>query len=179
MTEKLAKEFEKIRASLIKSKKIILADIDKIDEKYRKLAQEEKKSLTENLSVLNGQLKYYDSMFVSNEGEMKEVEEEPEEAEEEEKEEEEETVKDTLFPDNNEEEEEKPAEVDEETEGPDIVSAPDEPLFTAEHNDSPVAEPDEESEEKEEEEEEWHEVSNEDDPNPEAEGWPSMPEEWK
>ena len=47
VTDKLAKEFEKIRASLAKSKKLILADIDKIDEKYRRLAQEEKKSLTE------------------------------------------------------------------------------------------------------------------------------------
>ena len=63
MVDKLVKEFEKIRVSLNKSKKLILADIDKIDEKYRKLAQEEKKSLTESLSILNDQLKYYDKML--------------------------------------------------------------------------------------------------------------------
>ena len=51
MIEKLVKEFEKIYASLGKSKKLILADIDKIDEKYHKLAQEEKKNLTESLAA--------------------------------------------------------------------------------------------------------------------------------
>ena len=65
IADKLAKEFEKIRASLTKSKKLILADIDKIDEKYRRLAQEEKKSLTESLGILNEQLKYYDNMLGS------------------------------------------------------------------------------------------------------------------
>ena len=72
MIEKLVKEFEKIYASLGKSKKLILADIDKIDEKYRKLAQEEKKSLTDNLTVLNEQMKYYATMLGGKAGEVKE-----------------------------------------------------------------------------------------------------------
>lgn len=99
MTEKLAKEFEKIRASLSKSKKLILADIDKIDEKYRRLAQEEKKSLTENLGILNEQLKYYDNML---EGVPENVEDT---SVEEQKPEEEPTIQDTIFPENNEPEE--------------------------------------------------------------------------
>lgn len=99
MTEKLAKEFEKIRASLSKSKKLILADIDKIDEKYRRLAQEEKKSLTESLGILNEQLKYYDNMLggVTENAEDTSVEEQ--------KPEEEPTIQDTIFPENNEPEE--------------------------------------------------------------------------
>lgn len=110
MIEKLAKEFEKIRASLAKSKKLIVADIDKIDEKYRRLAQEEKKSLTESLAVLNEQLKYYDKMLGDEQ-----VQEEPEAEEHEDfvqrepatdlpepKEEAEKPIEDTIFPENNE-----------------------------------------------------------------------------
>ena len=99
VTDKLAKEFEKIRASLSKSKKLILADIDKIDEKYRRLAQEEKKSLTESLGILNEQLKYYDNMLggVAENTEETSVEEQ--------KPEEEPKIQDTIFPENNEPEE--------------------------------------------------------------------------
>jgi len=112
MTEKLAKEFEKIRASLFKSKKLILADIDKIDEKYRRLAQEEKKNLTENLGILNEQLKYYDNMLggVSENTEDISVEEQ--------KPEEEPKIQDTIFPENNE------PETKEETAEPAIEDAP-------------------------------------------------------
>lgn len=99
MTDKLVKEFEKIRASLGKSKKLILADIDKIDEKYRKLAQEEKKSLTESLGILNEQLKYYDTLLgdkadANGEDAVEAVEDAVEEPE----------ITDTIFPENNEEE---------------------------------------------------------------------------
>lgn len=102
IAEKLAKEFEKIRTSLAKSKKLILADIDKIDEKYRRLAQEEKKSLTESLGILNDQLKYYDNMLggVSETAEEASVDEQ--------KTEEEPKIQDTIFPENNEEEQEAP-----------------------------------------------------------------------
>lgn len=106
MIEKLEKEFVKIRSSLAKSKKLIMSDIDKIDEKYRKLAQEEKKSLTENLAILNEQLKYYDKMLgtapaeeateeieeAGTDNEVQQVEEEP-------------VIQDTIFPENNEPEE--------------------------------------------------------------------------
>lgn len=114
MTEKLAKEFEKIRASLSKSKKLILADIDKIDEKYRRLAQEEKKNLTENLGILNEQLKYYDNMLggVSENTEDTSVEEQ--------KPEEEPTIQDTIFPENNEPEEPEKQEEMKETKAVDL-----------------------------------------------------------
>ncbi len=117
MIEKLVKEFEKIRTSLAKSKKLIIADIDKIDEKYRKLAQEEKKSLTESLAVLNEQLKYYDKML-SDEPIVEDiVDESPEEAL---KAEEEPVIQDTIFPENNE---------------PEVESTP-----TAEKDEKPVFE---------------------------------------
>lgn len=99
VTDKLAKEFEKIRASLAKSKKLILADIDKIDEKYRRLAQEEKKSLTESLGILNEQLKYYDNMLGGVAENTEEVSVEEQKPEEEPK------IQDTIFPENNEPEE--------------------------------------------------------------------------
>jgi hypothetical protein len=109
MIEKLTKEFEKIRVSLTKSKKLIVADIDKIDEKYRRLAQEEKRSLTESLAVLNEQLKYYDKML-GNEPVQEELDtEEREDFVEiepavlpEPKEEKEAPIEDTIFPENNE-----------------------------------------------------------------------------
>ena len=119
MIEKLVKEFEKIRTSLAKSKKLIIADIDKIDEKYRKLAQEEKKNLTENLAVLNEQLKYYDKML-DGEPIVEEADEKSEYVEPDPVEEAPEmTIQDTIFPENNEpevkeetKEEEKPADPD-------------------------------------------------------------------
>lgn len=122
IAEKLAKEFEKIRTSLAKSKKLILADIDKIDEKYRRLAQEEKKSLTESLGILNDQLKYYDNMLG---GVAEAVEEAPAD---EQKTEEEPKIQDTIFPENNESEEtEKQEEVKEAEVNTDAVVTEDVP----------------------------------------------------
>ena len=110
MIDKIVKEYERIYSSISKSKKLIVADIDRIDEEYRKLAQEEKKSLTENLAILNEQLKYYESMLGKNAVAEDTTVEEPNE-------EEEEKIQDTIFPENNEPEEkpeekveEKPAE---------------------------------------------------------------------
>lgn len=110
MIEKLVKEFEKIRASLTKSKKLIVADIDKIDEKYRRLAQEEKKSLTESLAVLNEQLKYYDKMLANEPVQVESGEDEREDFVElepgavlpEPKDDKEPAIEDTIFPENNE-----------------------------------------------------------------------------
>ena len=105
MIEKLVKEFEKIYASLGKSKKLILADIDKIDEKYRKIAQEEKKNLTESLAVLNEQMKYYSTML-GNKAEETQGDEKSEYVEPDPIEEIPELkIQDTIFPENNVEEE--------------------------------------------------------------------------
>lgn len=110
IAEKLAKEFEKIRTSLAKSKKLILADIDKIDEKYRRLAQEEKKSLTESLGILNDQLKYYDNMLGGVAETVEEITADEQKTEEEPK------IQDTIFPENNEEEQEAPESQEEQKE---------------------------------------------------------------
>ena len=118
IAEKLAKEFEKIRTSLAKSKKLILADIDKIDEKYRRLAQEEKKSLTESLGILNDQLKYYDNML----GDVSETVEEAPVGEQ--NTEEEPKIQDTIFPENNEKEQEASEEQEEQKEA-DAEKVPD------------------------------------------------------
>lgn len=105
MTEKLTREFAKIQSSLNKSKKLILADIEKIDEKYRKLAQEEKKNLNDSLSVLNEQLKYYKKMLgdeaeiISDDVAEEDVDTPKEEFAEQELEED--VIEDTIFPDNN------------------------------------------------------------------------------
>ena len=119
MVEKLVKEFAKIRTSLAKSKKLILSDIDKIDEKYRKLAQEEKKNLTDSLAVLNEQLKYYDKIL-AGESLAEETTEEPVETDatdESPKTEEEPVIEDTIFPENNEPESK---EEEKEVEKPDV-----------------------------------------------------------
>lgn len=114
MIEKLVKEFEKIRVSLAKSKKLILADIDKIDEKYRRLAQEEKKSLTESLGILNEQLKYYDNMLSGAPVNAEDTSAEEQKSEEEPK------IQDTIFPENNEPEETEKQEEAKETKAVDL-----------------------------------------------------------
>ena len=116
MIDKIVKEYERIYSSISKSKKLIVADIDRIDEKYRKLAQEEKKSLTENLAILNEQLKYYESMLGKNAVVEDTTVEEP-------KEEEEEKIQDTIFPENNEESEEEKKEAEDEKISEDLNNA--------------------------------------------------------
>lgn len=115
MVEKLVKEFAKIRTSLAKSKKLILSDIDKIDEKYRKLAQEEKKNLTDSLAVLNEQLKYYDKILAGES--LAEETAEADATDESPKTEEEPVIEDTIFPENNEPESK---EEEKEVEKPDV-----------------------------------------------------------
>ena len=83
------------------------AELDAIDEKYRKIIEDEKKSLKEQLSEIKAQQKVWEKMLnnlIPNEAEAAPVEK---------KEDEPEVVVDTLFPENNEElpaEEEIPAE---------------------------------------------------------------------
>ena len=92
-------------------------DLEVIDEKYRKLIAEEKKTLKSNLAEYKVQMKQYEKMISSFDATaVKEVlgdfestaTEEPESvAESTATEEDEGTVFDSMFPDNNEEEEEK------------------------------------------------------------------------
>lgn len=165
MIEKLAKEFEKIRASLTKSKKLILSDIEKIDEKYRRLAQEEKKNLTESLGILNEQLKYYDKML-GNKAEVEETADSPDTQEEPE----EPAIEDTIFPENNEQEEE--------TVNSDEVIPEEEPESIVEEEES-EAEP----EKKDDLNDIWPEENTEEKPeeekkDSEEDEWPDFPQEW-
>ena len=96
--KKFLREITNILTSSEKAKKVALQEIEKIDEKYRKLAEEEKKSLSETVKNLDDIVSYY-SAFTKKDNE-------------------EEKVVDNLFEENNEEEapEEEAEVVDEETE---------------------------------------------------------------
>ena len=181
MVEKLAKEFEKIRTSLNKSKKFILADIDKIEEKYRKLADAEKKSLMDSLSVLNDQLKYYDAMLGNQDNAV--VDESDSEAEEftdnDNLPSADEAVVDTVYPENNAQEEaddvfEQVDEVSAEEGFKEITEATWEEAF-GENMDS---EDSSESEAEPKTDDAVEEAAAESDTSDISEEWP-MPEEWK
>ena len=176
MTEKLIKEFEKIRASLTKSKKLILADIDKIDEKYRRLAQEEKKHLTDNLSVLNEQLKFYDSMC-SSPSEYLPSEAADDAPVEEPKEEVEEKIQDTIFPENNVPDEEDKKEVEDEKNAEDLNDAIQQEKEEALEQEMIVAEADAQQDGANEETFEQSDTQQDGDPNqwPEYEGKEEVP----
>lgn len=189
MIEKLVKEFEKIYASLGKSKKLILADIDKIDEKYRKLAQEEKKSLTDNLAVLNEQMKYYSTML-GNEAEEAQGDEKSEYVEPDPVEEIPELkIQDTIFPENN-VEEEKTEELAFETTYPEKEDEHKEETKTVEESDAADVVPADSSATADDVAVEWpdnavveeKEVKKEEEPvavfETNDDGWP-IPDDWK
>jgi len=93
--KKLLKNFKNILSSSIAAKEIVQTEIDKVDEKYRKLAEAEKSDLTEQLKTLDDQIALYSTLVGDDT---------PKETEEQ--------VTDTLYPENNAEEavEETPAE---------------------------------------------------------------------
>ena len=126
-----------------------------IDEKYRKLADEEKREVVETIKILKAQIKSLSRMRDANESDK--VEDEPQENPVEE----EERVVDNLFPENNVENE--PAVVEE--------AVNDEPVIPAEPDVKPVETADE-----------WP-VENNDEPVQESDqdddAWPAFPEEWK
>ena len=126
-----------------------------IDEKYRKLADEEKREVVETIKILKAQIKSLSRMRDANESDK--VDDEPQENPVEE----EERVVDNLFPENNVENE--PAVVEE--------AVNDEPVLPAE----PDVKPEETADE-------WP-VENNDEPVQESDqdddAWPAFPEEWK
>lgn len=87
---KLAKEFKTMLASATKAKSLAEQEIEKIDAKYRALAEKEKAYLNRTVKVLDTQIANYTSLI----GEEKEP-----------------AVVDTVFPENNEAEMESEAEV--------------------------------------------------------------------
>ena len=87
--KKLIKNFKNILSSSIAAKEIVQAEIDKVDEKYRKLAEAEKVELNRQMTALNIQIENYSAL-------VGESTEETEATATEEK------VTDTIFPENNE-----------------------------------------------------------------------------
>ena len=92
--KKLLKNFKTILASSISAKEIVTSEIEKVDEKYRKLAESEKADLNAQLKALDAQIANFQSILGSD---SEAVEETPVT---------EEKVVDTVFPENNVEEEE-------------------------------------------------------------------------
>lgn len=93
--DQMSKEFSKIYASCNKAKQGAVAEIGKIDEKYRKMAEEEKKQLAELVKNLEEQMKLYAGYLGLEKGEQPVAEENTQPAEEQEG-----KITDTIFPDN-------------------------------------------------------------------------------
>ncbi len=155
--KKLLKNFKSILSSSVAAKEIVASEIEKVDEKYRKLAEAEKSDLTEQMKVLDDQIKLYSSLVQGNEPEQQEAPAE-------------EKVVDTVFPENNAEEDE----VAEEDTA--IVEAEEETEETSEdtedvhHNgEGDIVWPEDDEETEEEPDEDAEE---------EGDGWPEEPQEW-
>ena len=194
--DQMSKEFSKIYASCNKAKQTAMAEMGKIDEKYRRMAEEEKKSITEFVKKVDEQLEMYAGYLGLDKGE--EVTETPEPApvegtpdmtpQEPEKEEE---IVDTIFPDNLDDiEEKKEEEVVEEKKGltkEDIIEGleaagirPVEEVIAEESAEQPEwtsTDPTEDwpVEEQSQEEEKKEPILVTDDES----GWPEFPAEWK
>lgn len=104
--KKLIKEINTIIASSTKAMEITKQEIEKVDAKYRALADKEKADLEKLLRMQEGQISAYKAMVCfTDEPEAPVVEETANKVvEEAEKEPVEEKVVDTIFPENNEEE---------------------------------------------------------------------------
>ena len=101
--KKYLKDVASMYSTAQRVKKYVVAELDKIDEKYRKIIAEEKKRLNEQLDVLNAQIKFY-AGIVSPEETPASEDSEPK-AEQMPAVEEEPVITDTIFPENNEPEE--------------------------------------------------------------------------
>ena len=170
---KLAKELSSIYSSSNKAKKSVVAELAKIDEKYKKLAEQEKAQLNKTLEMLDNQLKYYGTLLgLSDDA----VEEKVEEAvvEEPEKVEEEPVIEDTVFEENNEK-----AKVDDDADElpfkEDVVEetvAEESPVEEKKDEYSDIWPDDSENSGKSEEKESEEKAGDEDE-------WPAFPEDWK
>lgn len=156
--KKLIKEINTIIASSTKAMEITKQEIEKVDAKYRALADKEKAELEKLLRMQEGQISAYKAMVCfTDEPEAPVVEDTANKVvEEAEKEPVEEKVVDTIFPENNEEE------TEEET------------------SEGEAAEPETASESKPENAEtsEW-ETSESQEINDDDDDWGDEPEEWK
>jgi len=119
--KKYLKDVSSMYSTAQRIKKYVVAELDKIDEKYRKIIAEEKKKLNEQLEVLNAQIKFYAGIVNPEETSVEEKTEET--PAEEQKEEVEEKIQDTIFPENNEESEEEKKEAEDEAIAEDLNNA--------------------------------------------------------
>ena len=119
--KKYLKDVSSMYSTAQRVKKYVVAELDKIDEKYRKIIAEEKKKLNEQLEVLNAQIKFYASIVNPEETPAEEKAEEA--PAEEQKEEVEEKIQDTIFPENNEPDEEEKKEAEDEEIAEDLNDA--------------------------------------------------------
>lgn len=90
--KKLLKNFKSILSSSVSAKEILTSELEKIDEKYRKLAEAEKSDIAEQMAILDDQIKLYSALLTDTTQEN--VVEETVSAEEE-------AVVDTIYEDNN------------------------------------------------------------------------------
>lgn len=170
LDKKITKEISNLLTSSDKARKAISAEIDKIDAKYKALAEKEKSKLSKMLKSIEEQMESYKTLLgLGDEVEPEAETEEPEIVEEEEK------VVDNLFPENN---VEKPANEDK---GEDYITQQEidnRNLHFPEDKIIP-AEPESESEKTT---DEWP-VEDNDEPVQESDqddnSWPTFPEEWK
>lgn len=63
--KKSPKDILNILNETLKAKMIVISEMEKVDEKYRKLAEEEKKRLWETLLNLDAQIKLYGPLMTS------------------------------------------------------------------------------------------------------------------
>ena len=114
--KKYLKDVSALYSSANKVKKHIINELDKIDEKYRRLIAEEKKKLTEQLAVINAQLECFGALVPEEKDAAAAELEKEKEVKEKPASEVNLKIVDTIFPENNEEEaeEEKKEKEDEE-----------------------------------------------------------------
>ncbi len=149
--KKLMKELASIYASSNKAKNSIISELSKIDERYRKLAEQEKAKLNDMLKNIEAQLGFYGPILdLNNSGNGDVADVILASGPEEKKEEEEPVIQDTIFPENNEPEDEnvEDREVDIDTDMPgEWVKVP-EPVEKKQETKDLDAEEDEEWEQK-------------------------------
>lgn len=161
-SKRLSKSIKDIIVSSEKTKKLAQTELEKIDAKYKALAEKEKSSLNQTIKFIDSQLAFYNNMLKEETADMEETEEVEETETVTETVSEEEVIRDTLFEENNEsEQEEEEKEEDNGTVAPFVPSSVDTGSFVEQ------AEP------------ESAPADAADDATSEDDGWPEMPEEWK
>lgn len=161
--KKLTKEFKNIIASMTNAKNLAIQELDKIDAKYKALAEKEKTELSKTVKLLETQLAAYASL----------TEEETTEP----------TITDTIFPENNASGEKETNEVEQLAPLPEEItinldeSAAEEITEAFEEENTPVIE-DVWNNSSEAETETSSEESSNEVTSTEEDEWPEQPEEW-